>query len=169
MESAVRGLSCALVLASVLESTVRGLSSASAPRYKNEPSGTVAAEDARVCACPGASFTVCSNLARPNEKEDHRTSPDAAAGRPEKVREDRRGLGSVIGKNASQEFWNAAEPPAKLFKVIPRYPILICVLHWHVQHLKRYLVFLVVTRSIHASVHPERRSRPHAIRFLLQV
>ncbi len=153
MESAVRGLSCALVLASVLESTVRGLSSASATRYKNEPSGTVAAGDARVCACPGASFTVCSNLARQDKKEDQRTSPDAAAGRPEKVREDRRGLGSVIGKNASQEFWNAAEPLAKLFEVIPRYPILICVLHWHVQHSKRHLVLLVVTRSIHASAH----------------
>ncbi len=131
--------------------------------------GTVAAKDARVCACHGASFTVCSNLARQNKKEEKRTSPDSPAGRLEKVREDQRGLGRVIGKNASQELWNAAEPLAKLFRVIPRYPIFICVLHWHVQHLERYLVFLVVALSIHASVHQERCSRIPAIRFLLQV
>ena len=63
------------------------------------------------------------------------------------------GSGNVIGKNASQESGNAAEPIAKLFTVIPRYLILICVLHWHVQHSKRHLVLLVVTRSIHASAH----------------
>ncbi len=108
--------------------------STNSAKAKSYPSkdGTSGAEDARVCACHGASFTVCSNLARQNKKEEKRTSPDAAAGRPEKVREDQRGLGRVIGKNAPQELWNAAEPLAKLFKVIPRYPILICVLHWHV-------------------------------------
>jgi len=61
--------------------------------------GTVAAEDPRVSACHGASFTVCSNLARQNKKEEKRTSPDAAAGRLEKVREDQRGLGRVMEVN----------------------------------------------------------------------
>ncbi len=87
------------------------------------------------------------------ETEEQRTSSDVAARSLENVREDQRGSGNVIGKNASQESGNAAEPIAKLFTVIPRYLILICVLHWHVQHSKRHLVFLVVTRSIHASAH----------------